>query len=154
MLDFADEVWAPTAYVLQMMRSFFDVRGASLPHHIMRPYQTPWSLGQERWLEEAMRDAEAKRYAAGAGTRFLSVFDPLSVQRKNPLGVLDAFEIAFPLDEVQNGEWPGVELVFKTHTYESKNGLVLQRRQSSTLSKLPCPSRWQNFIGERRHIPP
>ena len=102
-LAMVDEVWAPTTFVAAAYRRVTDKPVRLVPLPILEP-----SVPAHR------ADASGSEGADGA-TVFLTSFDHLSVmERKNPLGVIEAFRQAFP-----TGDEP-TRLVVKTINAASK----------------------------------
>lgn len=88
-----DEIWAPTTFVARAFRKIFDGPITLVPPSV--------SVERAERLGRADFGLEADRFLV------LFTFDYSSiVERKNPLGLLAAFEAAFPGDD-------GVGLVFK-----------------------------------------
>lgn len=88
-----DEIWAPTTFVAQAFRKIFDGPITLVPPSV--------TVARDQRLTRAHFSLDPDRFL------FLFTFDYSSiVERKNPLGLLAAFETAFPGD-------PDVGLVFK-----------------------------------------
>jgi glycosyltransferase involved in cell wall biosynthesis len=83
--DFVDEVWVPSSFCQQAIAQKSPVPVVRVPHCVEAPPLAP----------------DRARFALDAGdTAFFAMCDVLSVpERKNPLGVAQAFRMAFPGNE-------------------------------------------------------
>jgi len=100
-LELLDEVWVSTEYGVQQYQPY-----TSLPVvNVGMAYEELPQVSKE----EAQNFLEEKYGIEKTKTVFLSTFDSFSfIQRKNPLGVLNAFQEAFPDED-------DVVLLIKTH---------------------------------------
>ena len=101
-LDLLDEVWVPSAFCQQAIAAKSPLPVLRIPHSVEAPSVTP----------------DRRAFDIGEGdVAFLAMCDVLSVpERKNPLGVVDAFRRAF-----RGGE--GVRLLLKLSNLEHQPDL-------------------------------
>lgn len=101
-VPYVDEVWVPTRFVARSIRSICDKPIRIVPH----PIELPPASGTDRATKEARGDTYTYT--------FLFAFDYQSVmERKNPLGLIEAFHRAFP-------EGDEARLVIKTLAGEKR----------------------------------
>jgi glycosyltransferase involved in cell wall biosynthesis len=130
-IDLVDEIWAPTRFVRDAYRAATGkpVRLAPLP--IPQPIFDP--------VERSALGLERDEFT------FLVSFDHLSVmERKNPLGAIDAFRCAFP-----NGDEP-VALLVKTINGERRP--EASARLAAAVSADPRVRTWDEQLPRGRHM--
>jgi len=98
-----DEIWCPSSFAAQALAQRSPVPVIAVPH-----------LPDWPRLESLRQRRQQKRGGAGEPFRFLSLFDFWSTpERKNPLGAIQAFQLAFPPED-----GAPVELLIKTSSAE------------------------------------
>ena len=101
-----DEIWCPSAHCAQSLSQRSPIPVIALPHLPDWP-----RLDQLRQRRLQRRQSPAEPF------QVLTLFDFWSTpERKNPAGVIQAFQAAFPLD--QHDQQPPVELLIKTSSAE------------------------------------
>ena len=97
-----DEIWCPSSFAAQALAQRSPLPVVAVPHLPDWPRL------------DALREQRRRRRNPGQPFRFLSLFDFWSTtERKNPLGAIQAFQLAFPPAEAAP-----VELLIKTSSAE------------------------------------
>ena len=118
---FADyqEIWCPSSFTAQALAQRAPVPVVAVPH--LPDWPRLERLNAERFSQPAQESSERP-------FTFFTLFDYWStVERKNPLGVIEAFETAFPRDDPAG---PAVRLTIKTSSSEQflDKAAALRRR--------------------------
>lgn len=139
-LHFADydEIWCPSAYCAQSLSQRSPVPVVPLPH------LPDWPRLD---LLRSKRQAQRQNHRS-TPFRFLSLFDFWSTpERKNPAGVIAAFQQAFPPERADQD--PSVELLIKTSSAEQFPG---QRRELEALAGGDQRVRWLDGLLSRKEL--
>ena len=109
-----DEIWCPSAHCAQSLSQRSPIPVIALPH--LPDWPRLDQLRQRRLQGQRQRQMQ-RRQSPAEPFQVLTLFDFWSTpERKNPAGVIQAFQAAFPLDE--RGQQPPVELLIKTSSAE------------------------------------
>jgi glycosyltransferase involved in cell wall biosynthesis len=134
-IDLVDEIWAPTTFV----RDAYATATSKPVRLVPLPIAEPADGSSDR------RDLEPRddRFV------FLVSFDHLSVmERKNPLGAIEAFKRAFPMADTRSGQ--PVELLIKTINGEHKPEAVSRLSEAaSTDDRIRV---WDEHLTPQRHL--
>ena len=133
-----DEIWCPSAYCAQSLSQRSSVPVIPLPH-----------LPDWPRLDHLRRQRQGQQQGQRPSTfRFLSLFDFWStLERKNPAGVIAAFQQAFPPERAHQD--PAVELLIKTSSAEQ---FPRQRRELEALAGGDRRVRWLDGLLSRTEL--
>jgi len=110
---FVDEVWTASEYVREAVAT----RVGIPVHRVPMPFETPLPTTVSR-----------SELGVPPGFLFLFLFDFVSAERKNPLGVVDAFRTAFAPNE-------GPRLVLKSINGRERSPRQLEELQAATADR-------------------
>ena len=110
LVKMVDEAWAPSALIEQALRplksSHFSIQRMPMAAEIVQP--AVFCEGRVRRRTRLVHGLPCNAFLFGYGFDFNS-----TASRKNPMGVLEAFQMAFPLDQQLAGRFQ-VALMIKT----------------------------------------